>query len=301
METLTECPVCNSKNNIPFINCKDFTVSQKVFVIVECKDCGFKFTNPRPSENEIGSYYQSEDYISHSNTKKGVINLLYQTVRKYTLKQKINLINSLVNSKGNLLDVGCGTGEFLQACQENGWETLGIEPGESARSYGINTYYLNIKEEPVLEKLGANSFEIITLWHVLEHVPKLNERITELKKLIKPNGSIIIAVPNCTSLDAEMYREYWAAYDVPRHLYHFTPITIEKLFAKHGLKLQKTLPMKFDSFYVSMLSEKYLQADKQNKKGKTNLLPALWNGFQSNLAAKKTNNSFSSQIYIFKK
>ena len=298
MEKLAQCPICNSEKFSPFLECKDWTVSKNSFTIVSCPACKFRFTNPRPLENDLGNYYQSEEYISHSNTKKGVINFLYQTVRNWTLKQKLKLINSLSPKSEirnpKLLDIGCGTGEFLNVCKQNGWNITGIEPSEKARNFGNENYKLEIKEENQLNELSAETFDIITMWHVLEHVPKLNERIIELKKLIKPSGHIIIAVPNCSSFDAQHYQEYWAAYDVPRHLYHFTPANIEQLFSKHDLKLIEILPMKFDAYYVAMLSEKY-------KNGKTNFVSALWNGFRSNWLAQRDGKTYSSQIYIFKK
>ena len=270
----------------------DYTVSHKEFTIAECDSCKFKFTNPRPFEREIGGYYKSEDYISHSNTSKGFINSIYQSVRKYTIKKKVQLINSL-NKKGRLLDIGCGTGEFLNMCQNNGWKTKGIEPSPEARRFGIDNYKLEIDDESGIEKLEDHSFEIITLWHVLEHVPQLNKRVGELKRLLKLDGTLIIAVPNCNSLDAKIYKEHWAAYDVPRHLYHFTPSDIESLFSKHKMLIINILPMNFDSFYVSILSEKY-------KNGTLNFFRALWNGFRSNMNGTKTSKAFSSQIYIIK-
>ncbi|HSH64418.1 MAG TPA: class I SAM-dependent methyltransferase, partial [Bacteroidia bacterium] len=232
-------------------------------------------------------------YISHSNTSKGLINYTYQLVRKFTLLKKLQLISKFYKT-GFLLDIGCGTGEFLNICKNAKWNVLGIEPDQSTRKKAIESYNLNVQPEDYLKSIPSSNFEIITMWHVLEHVPFLNERIEEIKRLIKPNGIIIIAVPNCNSLDAKIYREDWAAYDLPRHLYHFTPKDIERIFKKHDLKLVNTLPMIFDSFYVSMLSEK-------NKKGKIHLLASLWNGLRSNLNAIKTGKEFSSQIYIIRK
>lgn len=292
METLTQCPICQSEAFKPFLTCKDYTVSKEEFTIVACEKCGFRFTNPRPGESEIGRYYQSEEYISHSNTSKGIVNSLYQRVRKYTLRQKLKLVNSL-SPKGNILDIGCGTGEFLYTCKSDGWKTTGIEPDPKARTFATEHYGLAIYEESELAMLPTHSFDIISMWHVLEHVHKLNERIEELKRLAKPGGTLVIAVPNCSSLDARIYGSQWAAYDVPRHLYHFTPKDIENLFGKHGLTVQKILPMKFDSYYVSMLSEKY-------RTGRTNLIEAVLNGWKSNVVAASNGTTYSSQIYIIR-
>jgi len=293
METLSNCPICNSNKFVPFLSCIDNTVSRETFNIVKCEQCSFKFTNPRPEEDIIGRYYKSENYVSHSNTNKGFINSTYQTVRKYTLLKKLQLISKFYKT-GYILDIGCGTGEFLNTCKNAKWKTLGIEPDIDARTMAIQNHSLDVREESEIEKLPDSSFDIITMWHVLEHVPKLNKRVEDLKRLIKPNGIIIIAVPNSDSLDAKIYKENWAAYDVPRHLYHFNPNDINLLFKNHGLKMFRILPMIFDSFYVSMLSEKI-------KTGKTNILRSTWNGLISNISAIKSGNTYSSQIYLIRK
>jgi 2-polyprenyl-3-methyl-5-hydroxy-6-metoxy-1,4-benzoquinol methylase len=294
METLTSCPVCENQTFRPFLTCTDYTVSKKEFTIVECASCGFKFTNPRPLESDLGAYYQSEDYISHSNTRKGLISKLYQFVRNHTLKGKLKLINRLNRGPGAILDIGCGTGEFLNVCSRSGWNTIGIEPDPGARKYGSEEYKLDVREEEALKGLQEGLYDIISMWHVLEHVPRLNERIAQIKRLLKPNGHIIIAVPNCSSKDALKYGRYWAAWDVPRHLYHFTPRDLRALVGKHGMKLVQVLPMRFDSYYVSMLSEKY-------RTGKVRLAPAFFSGLGSNVSAGANGETWSSQIYIIQK
>ena len=293
METLNNCPVCNAAETTPFLTCIDNTVSRETFNIVECSSCGFKYTNPRPEESKLGDYYKSEEYVSHSNTKQGFINSVYQIVRKYTLLKKFQLI-SRQKKTGKILDIGCGTGEFLKVFKDANWKTLGVEPDPDVRKIAIENYNLDIKEETEIKNFETGSFDVITMWHVLEHVPRLNERIEDLKRLVKLDGIIIIAVPNCDSFDAEIYKEFWGAYDVPRHLYHFSPKDINAIFKNHDLKVFRTLPMIFDSFYVSMLSEKI-------KTGKLNPIRALWNGFRSNLSAIKTGEKYSSQIYLIRK
>jgi SAM-dependent methyltransferase len=293
METLSSCPVCDSQTYRPFLACVDHTVSRGTFRIVECLDCGFRYTNPRPEERDLGSYYESEDYISHSNTSKGLINKAYQFVRNITLKRKLKLIDKYgAGMQKKVLDIGCGTGEFLSVCKQAGWECLGVEPSAKARQYAIKSYGLNVMDEPDL--LNAKDANIITMWHVLEHVPRLNQRMQELHQLLTSSGTLFIAVPNCGSFDAELYGEHWAAYDVPRHLYHFRSMDISRLAGKHGFRVAETLPMKFDSFYVSMLSEKY-------KTGSTNMIRSTWNGLVSNLKAGEKSRGYSSQIYVLKK
>ncbi len=294
MKNYTNCPICKESKFHITLTCKDYTVSKKEFNITQCNSCGFEFTNPIPLESEIGSYYESEEYISHSNTSKGLINKLYQTVRSQTLKEKINILKNL-SSKRELLDIGSGTGEFLNEANKSNYNTIGIEPSKKARDNSIKNYNLNVSEEPYLKELKDNSFDFITMWHVLEHVYHLNDRVKEIYRLLSNGGFAIIAVPNCESYDAKKYKEYWAAYDLPRHLYHFKQKDITSLFKQNGFEYVKTLPMRFDSYYVSMLSEKY----KNNSLG---LIKAFYNGFISNLKASAGGTpGYSSQIYIFRK
>jgi 2-polyprenyl-3-methyl-5-hydroxy-6-metoxy-1,4-benzoquinol methylase len=292
MYTYSACPVCGEKEFTPFISCKDHTVSQETFQIVSCLNCSFKFTHPRPHDEDLGKYYQSDDYISHSDTKKGLISRLYHQVRNRTLKQKLELIGQYV-SRGTVLDYGCGTGYFLDYCGRHGWKGFGLEPDKGARKIAFESG-LNVSEnKTILEQKTADlKFNAITLWHVLEHVTDLEATLSFFRQKLMRDGVIVIAVPNHQSYDAKHYGEHWAAYDVPRHLYHFEPSTIEALMKRHGFTLETMHPMKFDSYYVSMLSEKY-------KTGRINYPSAFINGFRSNLAAKSPAD-FSSVIYIFR-
>lgn len=296
METLNNCPICNGLNFEPFIICTDYTVSKENFQIVICKKCDFKFTNPRPSQSEIGKYYESEDYISHSNSKKGLFNLAYQTIRNITLLGKVKLINSFNSETKKLLDIGCGTGEFLNAAKSAGWTVEGLEPGENARSYGAKNFGLTVNDLSHLQNLQAETFDIITLWHVLEHVPNLHETLQLIRKILKPNGTLLIAVPNCEAFEEGNYSNLWAAYDVPRHLNHFTVKTATNLFKINNLEVINKKSMPFDPFYISMLSEKYKGAGIIGMGAK-----GLINGIQSSLAASKDISKASSIIYIIKK
>jgi len=291
MEILKNCPVCGSETFEPFISGKDYFLSGEKFEIVKCRECGFRFTNPRPGALELGKYYESTDYISHSDTRKGVFASVYQVVRKYTLSRKRALISKF-NPKGEILDIGCATGQFLKYMSDHGWKTTGIEPDEKTRQHAISEYGLQVFPEEKLNEFKKSSFDVITMWHVLEHVSDLSGRMAQLKKLLKPEGTLLIAVPNCEAYDAKKYREFWAGYDLPRHLYHFTKSDIKLLVEKFGFTIVNILPMKFDAFYVSLLSEKY-------KHGKVRWLPALWNGFWSNLKSRQ-NQGHSSLIYVIK-
>jgi 2-polyprenyl-3-methyl-5-hydroxy-6-metoxy-1,4-benzoquinol methylase len=292
MLNLEKCIVCGSSQFEPFLVCKDYTVSQESFNIVSCKSCGFKFTNPRPDNSVLGSYYKAESYVSHTNSKKGIVNKLYHAVRNYTLKSKIKLVSSYV-SRGTMLDYGCGTGMFLNVCKNDGWETYGMEPDDNARRMSIEKG-LDVfsDKDKVSNRIADKKFNAITLWHVLEHVTDMEATLSFFKSKLNNDGVLIIAVPNHVSYDAQYYKAFWAAYDVPRHLHHFDINSMTSLVEKAGFRFQESKPMKFDSFYVSMLSEKY-------KTGSVNLVKAFLVGLTSNLKAKDTH-SYSSTIYIFK-
>ena len=272
-----------------FLTVKDNSVSKETFELLYDETLDLLITSPQPSEENLGKYYESDDYISHTDGKRSIFEKAYHFIKNIALKNKLSLINDLQQSKGNLLDIGAGTGDFLLVAKNNNWNTVGIEPSEKAKAIAKAK---SVELKSNLSELESNSFDVITMWHVLEHVPDLENQIKELKRLLKPNGSILIAVPNFKSFDANYYKEFWAAYDVPRHLWHFSKTAIKKLFQKEDLELIKILPMKFDSFYVSLLSEKY-------KTGKMNYIKAFSIGMQSNLKAKK-NFEYSSHIYVLK-
>ncbi len=275
------------KGLIPVMSCIDYTVSNESYELLMNPSYEMMVTSPVPSDLE--NYYKSEAYISHSNTSKSFLDKLYQRVRKYTLKRKVSLINSFDVSGKKILDVGCGTGDFLATAQNDGWEVHGIEPSKEAR---IVSATKNIDALEDFSQLKEDGFDVITLWHVLEHVPNLLTYIETLKNKLKPDGVLLIAVPNYKSFDAGHYKNYWAAYDVPRHLWHFSQRSIQKLFSEVGMTVGKVIPMKFDSYYVSMLSEKY-------KYGKNRFFKALCIGFLSNRKAR-VSSEYSSLIYLIK-
>lgn len=272
-----------------YISAKDYLVSGEEFQLLHDPEYDMLVTNPRPAEENLGSYYQSENYISHTDEKKGIVSFLYQAVKGYSLKKKVNLIKTLNNGSGKLLDIGAGTGDFLVAAKNKGWDISGVEVNEKARALA--------KEKAVplkrtIENFTNEKFDVITMWHVLEHISNYKEILETCQSLLNENGVLVIAVPNYKSYDAQHYKNYWAAYDVPRHLWHFSRKSLA-IIIENTFQLISTKPLLFDSFYVSLLSEKY-------KTGSNFSLKALWIGLQSNIKAMKTK-EYSSLIYCFRK
>lgn len=279
-------------NKQTYLTVKDHSVSGEDFQLLYNKELDMLETFPQPEAEKLSSYYKSEDYISHTDTKRNLLEFFYHSVRKIALKRKLKLINSFDSGSKNMLDIGCGTGDFLETALKDNWIITGIEPDEQARQIAnskTNNAVFGIEQ---LEKLKPNSFDVITLWHVLEHLPNLEMHIALFKSLLKPSGTLVIAVPNFKSYDAVHYKNFWAAYDAPRHLWHFSKQSITKLFENENLKLEKILPMIFDAYYVSLLSEKY-------KSGKMNPFTAFWVGLRSNIKARSSK-EYSSHMYIIK-
>jgi 2-polyprenyl-3-methyl-5-hydroxy-6-metoxy-1,4-benzoquinol methylase len=271
-----------------FLKTKDFSVSGETFELFKDENLDMLVTRPQP-EN-LSTYYESEDYISHTDSKKTFLDKLYQYVKRINLKNKVQLVDNQLNKLKSLLDIGAGTGDFLLFAQTKGFQVVGVEPNPKARQLSSE------KGIPLLEQLGAvadQKFDAITLWHVLEHLPNLDQQITNMVSLLNDDGVLVIAVPNFKSYDAKHYGSYWAAFDVPRHLWHFSKTSITKLFDPHGLEVIAIKPMWFDSFYVSLLSEKY-------KGNKLYWLSAFFIGLASNVSAIFTK-EHSSLIYILKR
>lgn len=271
---------------------KDFSVSGEQFQLIENKEYGFLETIPQPSSDKLPGYYQSEDYISHTDSKRNLFEKVYHLVRSISLKKKLNLINSYTPSSKNLLDIGCGTGDFLQTAQINNWQVSGVEPNKEARAIANKKTNNSVLDAESLQDFEAHSFDVITLWHVLEHLPNLEDQVKTFKRLLKKDGTLVIAVPNYKSFDAEYYGNFWAAYDVPRHLWHFNKASISNLVSKENMEIVETKPMLFDAFYVSMLSEKY-------KTGKMNAIKGFWTGLRSNIKSFSSKEA-SSVIYVVK-
>jgi len=279
----------------PFLTCVDHSVSRETFSLLMDPKTDLLITEPRPSAEELPAYYESENYISHTDSNRSFIDKVYQWVKKYSLQRKFKMIQKLVGRKGKILDIGCGTGDLLSVFENEGWDITGVEPSSRARKLALKKVTAKdrvVAEITDLKKEDLHAFDVITMWHVLEHVPNLMEYVEILKSLLTPDGFLIIAVPNYKSHDAKHYKEYWAAYDVPRHLWHFSKRSIRHIFGQRQFEVVRTLPLIFDAYYVSLLSEKY-------KTGRSKMVSGFKNGLVSNLKARRSG-EYSSMIYIIK-
>lgn len=289
------CPLCGSTEFAKERTCTDFYASGEQFDVCRCSKCGFIFTQDAPDESVVGPYYETKDYISLSDTNEGVMNKVYHAVRNHMLKRKSRLVQQAAGmEKGTILDIGTGTGYFLHTMQQAGWQVEGIEKSAEGRKFSKEHFGLDIHDNDYLSKTDTASKDVITLWHVMEHLQQLNESWQHIARTLKPGGTLVVAVPNCGSADADHYQDYWAAYDTPRHLWHFQPDTMKAFGEKHGFELQKIHPMPFDAFYVSMLSEKY--------RGKSaTFLRGAWQGLLCYFKALGKPQRSSSVIYVFRK
>lgn len=293
MFEVTECPICGGTRFSRHLETCDYHLTQETFVLNRCEDCGLILTSPRPDPDQLMKYYASDDYISHTSSGTNLLNQTYLIARKYTLRQKLNLVQRFA-AKGKLLDFGCGTGEFLRYAQTRHWEAYGVEPAEKARNIARQELP---KIFPDAASVPSRELHAITLWHVLEHVPQLNETLAELKARLRQGGTIFIAVPNVKSYDSRHYGHRWAGLDVPRHLWHFSQPNLIRLLHNHQFKLERTLPMKLDAYYVSLLSEKYRS---HNKLSLPAVYRAIRSGLKSNTDARRTT-EYSSLIYVARK
>lgn len=290
---LDKCPICGSPHLKPFLTCKDYYATGEEFQVVACADCGFKMTQDVPVEAEISRYYESPDYISHSDTKTGLMNRIYHWVRSYMLQRKAKLVEQVSCLRtGKVLDIGTGTGYFVHTMHQRGWQVEAIEKSADARKFAQDNFGLTVLDDSQMDSFPDAHFDVITLWHVMEHIEDLDKLWALLKRQLHERGRLVIAVPNCGGVDAQLYQEMWAAYDVPRHLWHFDFNTMLQLAEKQGFELCELHPMPFDAYYVSMLSEKY-------KGCKYYFLKGLVAGFKCwfNSAGKAENSS--SLIYVF--
>ncbi len=286
--------MCGKQDSRTLFTVTDFFVSGENFPIIRCLNCGFRLTGKAPGPAESVRFYQSESYISHSNTRQGFVNRLYHIVRRYMLKKKAGFVIKTTGlAKGNLLDIGAGTGHFLHVMQQRGWSVSGTEKDVKARNFSMEQWGIGLLPDECLFTLPDQTFDAITLWHVLEHLHSPLDYLKKAASLLKPGGCLIVALPNPGSTDARHYREYWAAWDVPRHLWHFLPENMEKLALKAGFTLRHICRMPFDAFYVSILSEKY-------RGSKAALLKGTFYGTLSWILSLASPKKCSSLIYEFR-
>ena len=287
----TKCPFCESENTRSYLKLKDYFLSQEDFEIFECEDCKLLFTTPRPDKSVIGNYYKSEDYLSHNEHKKGLVPWIYNQVKKVNIRNKYKI--AIGNrTKPHLLDFGCGVGDFLHYAQQKGCEITGCDMSEEARSLSTAKLGKVTATPEEIFALPDSTFDIITMWHVLEHIDDLHFQTEQLHRLLKDNGRLVIAVPNYMSYDAQYYKDKWAAYDVPRHLNHFHKESLQNVF-NGKFELEKIYPLKWDAFYISMMSENYISKGNSFIKG-------ILTGWKSNCKARKTGD-YSSLMYDFHK
>lgn len=254
----TGCPLCSSEKISFHISCIDYLINKEIFALNRCEVCGFVFTQDHPDEAEIYKYYESDDYISHSDTSKGFVNKIYRLARKVMLIKKRGIIKKLTGlKKGIILDIGSGAGHFASSMKKTGWLAKGVEINEKARNFSSSAFGLEIIGPEKISALEATSFDCITMWHVLEHFQDPFKYLSEVNRLLKPGGLCLVALPNCGSYDAEHYSQFWAAYDVPRHLWHFSPVTFRLFSEKAGMAVERSILLPFDVFYISLLSEGY--------------------------------------------
>ena len=266
---------------------KDHFLSQETFEVKPSMYPGILETVPKPSEDKLADYYDSLDYISHQTQSKSLKDKIYQSVKSLMIQRKKSQILKFYKT-GKILDIGAGTGDFLEAFEDDKWEKFAIEPSEKLHPVFKQK---NILRQNELSNFDDDSFEIITLWHSLEHISNLEHTLLEIKRILKPKGVIFIAVPNHKSYDAKFYKTYWAAWDVPRHLWHFSRTGLKTLFSDYHLKCIQEKAMPFDSYYVSLLSETYRPNGLKVR--------AFLIGLLSNLKAS-INNEYSSITYVLK-
>jgi 2-polyprenyl-3-methyl-5-hydroxy-6-metoxy-1,4-benzoquinol methylase len=293
--THDKCPLCKSSAIKKRFACVDEFATGEQFDIFECTACGFAFTQNVPDEKEIDRYYESPTYISHSNTSKGFVNRVYHIVRRIMLQKKARKVEMLTGLKnGRLLDYGAGTGHFARLMETRGWSVTAIEKNGKARELALKEFGFEMRPVEALSTIKDKELDVVTMWHVMEHIQEPDRMWDELRRILGDKGIAIIAVPNSASYDALKYKEHWAAYDVPRHLWHFTPSTIAQWGEKHGFVLDGQYTMPFDGFYISMLSEQY-------KGSRLHTIRGFWNGFKGWLLQCRRSSASSSIIYVFRK
>ncbi len=292
---ITTCPVCGGTELKQEMTCVDHCATGETFQLWRCAGCGFLFTQDFPADDSMDDYYDAPAYISHTDTWQGIVNTTYHLVRAFMLRRKARLVERAAHlRKGNLLDIGAGTGYFARAMMKRGWQVKAVDSSIAARNYALIHFDHNIEEDSAIAGYADHSFNVVTLWHVMEHIEHLEHIWNEIYRLLDSKGVLVVAAPNHLSADARKYGAYWAAYDVPRHRWHFTPSTIQRLASKYGFIMAAHYPMPFDAFYISMLSEQYMRSDHDMVRG-------LASGASAWLKSLGRKELSSSMIYVFRK
>ena len=289
------CLVCGSTDPAVLFTAKDHLVSGKNFVLKKCRVCSFTFTSDPPDEKDITKFYISEDYISHSDKKQSLTDHVYHLARNYMLRKKHNLVRKMSRREtGTLVDIGSGTGYFADYMNGNGWKVKGIELSEQARKYSVSRFGLTVVSPSEVSAIKDESADCVTLWHVLEHLYDPVMWLKEIKRILKDDGKCIIALPNIKSADAEWFGNEWAALDVPRHLWHFSPGTLPAFINGHGFICKKVIPMPLDIYYISTLSYK-------NRGCRLSLVRGMITGLFLTVRSLTNKDRASSLIYVISK
>jgi 2-polyprenyl-3-methyl-5-hydroxy-6-metoxy-1,4-benzoquinol methylase len=293
---ISTCPVCGSPEFefSHYLNVPDWLVSKENFELKKCGNCSFIFTANAPLLENAGPYYESEEYVEHTDTNKGLIYGVYHQARKLMLKFKLSNIRSYSKST-KLLDIGSGSGYFINYMKQNGYNVSGVEISDKAVALCKDKFDISVNSptEFLAEKLPKD-FDIITMWHVFEHVYSFNEYFDILHKSLKENGHVFVALPNPNCFEAKHYKNYWNGFDTPRHLWHFTPKTFKQFAEGHGFEMISMKRLPLDPFFNAMVSSSY--------KSGLKFLPYTFTiGLISFINGLINRDKASSLIYILKK
>lgn len=296
MEKIHLCPICNSNmGRRSVLSAKDYLISHELFHVEQCVTCGGLFTNPRPNDLNISKYYHSSDYISHARSARSFTERLYMRVRNYMISLKIRFLNNFLPVSARVLDIGCGTGDFAEALNKRGYEAMGYEPNPGASKIAEEKGIKLVTGEQALLNIPDQTFDAITLWHVLEHLHQPVQMLEQCKRLLKPGGVLLLATPMHNCFDASFYKNEWAAWDLPRHLLHFSRESLVNLLERQGFEPRKRKGMPFDSFYVSLLSEQ----NRGTRSPVIRYIRAIFIGMWSNMLAAGGKREWSSEMIAF--
>ena len=289
------CPLCGASGQIPYANCTDFTVSKESYTLLRCPECGVVYTLDPPSEDEMTRYDKLNLKLKLGDKPKGLTQKLYYRVRAYMLGWKARMVEKLAyRTRGSLLNYGAKTGFFSHKMERRGWKVTSVERYHEERLFSLEMFHHRMIDVPEMDSLHAGTFDVITMWHVFEHTHHPNELLSRFYELLRPGGILVMACPNIRSTDAMHYGPYWAAYDVPRHLWHFDPNSINILAHRHGFTLMHHEKMPFDSFYISVLSEKHMRH-------KLAFIRGILYGLHSWRISLTRRSRSSSIVYVFRK